>query len=128
MSLVKAETIETLTKRQREDHARKVYDFDRVATLIKEAATRGDVYVRITNRLDDDEGFSRVADLHTTEAAKSLTRKLVHAGYRAAWVQTSIEERSNGKQTGAFIALKELRIIWGSVKIHSGPDESPIKD
>lgn len=127
MSIPKAETIQSQTKEQREDHARKVYDFGRVADLIKEAATRGDVYIRITSQIDGADDFSPVADLHATEAAKSLTRKLAAAKYGVSWVKTSIEERSNRRPTGAFIVLHELRITWGTVMIHSGPEESPVQ-
>lgn len=125
MSIPKADTIQSQTKKRREEHALKVYNFGRVAQLIKDAATRGDLYVRIANHIEDDEGFSRVANLRHTAAAKSLTRKLTQAGYKATWVKTSIEERSNNRPTGAFIVIDELRITWGTVKIHSGPEESP---
>ena len=128
MSLPNANTIMSMSKDRREDHARKVYDFDRVAQLIREAATRGDVYVRVTNHIEDDADFSSVANLRHTEPAKSLTRKLTKAGYKASWVKTSLDERSNNRPTGAFIVIDELRITWGTVKIHSGPEESPVTE
>ena len=113
MKLTSADKVLDLTMQQREAVARKVFAYEAVKEAITKAAGQGAGHVRIAQGLP--------VSLRSMKATKQLLAALKEAGYKAEWVDAVERERSNGKETGAFILYEELRISWAAVRIHSGP-------
>ncbi|UOA30221.1 hypothetical protein [Pseudosulfitobacter sp. DSM 107133] len=102
-----------LTNAYREKYAKTVFAYEDIKEAIVNAATQGRGYIRVSQTL--------AANLKETKAAKQLVNQLKLSNFNVEWVDTSLREKSNGQETGAFVQFQELRISWAKVKIHSGP-------
>lgn len=102
-----------LTEERREKYAKEVFAYATIKEAIIRAASQGKGYIRVSQTL--------AVSLSTTRAAKQLIEQIKLSNFKAEWVDTSHREMSNGKETGAFVQFRELRISWTQVNIHSGP-------
>lgn len=117
MKLKSASAIEELALKQREAFALELFNYEKVSEDITAAAAQGIGYIRVMQELP--------INLNNTHAATQLVKRLKEAKFRVEWVDTALAERSNGKETGAFITYRELRIFWMNVHIYSGPQSDP---
>ena len=104
--------IEAMTT-YREKYAKNVFCYETVKAAIVDASCKGLAYIRISQSL--------AADISGTKAARLLVKHLKDDGYVVEWVSAIQREIINRQETGAFIQYRELRISWGKVNIHSGP-------
>jgi len=104
--------IETMAT-HREKYAKTVFAYEEIKAEIIGAACKGMAYIRVSQTL--------AADLSRTKACTLLVQHLKEDGYMVEWVTAVQRERSGGQETGAFIQFREMRISWGQIKIHSGP-------
>lgn len=117
-----------ITNSRREDFAKKIFAYERIASMIKDAATKGQGYIRISQTYADERHPRPVtlsASLKQTKAAKQLIERLKKEGYDVHWVATSLKERVGNHETGAFILFEEMRVSWCKIHIVSGPQEMP---
>ena len=108
-----ATALNNLMLQQREAYALKVFDYQTVMTAMQDAATAGDAYMRLVQKIP--------ASLKSTKAAVLLVAKLKAAGYTVEWSEAVQHERVDDKVTGAFIRYEELRISWGAMHVTCGP-------
>lgn len=105
MKFVNADTILKTAQKQREDIARKLYDYAAVQAAIKQAATEGLNSCRI---LQDT-----YVNLRATDVADDLVLKLKNAGYTCEWVEATQKENVGKRDSIVFVVYHELLISWG---------------
>lgn len=85
----------------REDIAKKVFNRQKIADTLRDAALRGEMSVQVAQ--------DQPVDLSQTNAARVLRRKLIAAGYAVHWAPAQKESGFFGRKPLLFL---ELEISW----------------
>lgn len=97
----------------REDIAKKVFNRQKVANLMGDAALRGEMYVQLAQE--------HPVDLSGTKVARALLRKLTAAGYSLRWAPAQKECGIFGRKPLLYV---ELEISWESYQRQLATEET----